>query len=76
MPFMLNHLPASTFGGLAAKGRLTIKGGKIAGPIDVLMENIETTWNGIGIEALNGVLTLSSVSPMATPETSSCLSER
>lgn len=68
MPFMLKHLPESTLGGLAAKGRLTIKNGKVAGPIDVLMENVETTWNGMGIEALNGVLTLSSILPLETPE--------
>ena len=68
MPFMQKYLSPATFGGLAAKGRLTIKDGKVAGPINVLLENIETTWNGIGIEALNGVLTLSSVLPMATPE--------
>lgn len=67
MPFMLKHLPATTMGGLAAKGRLTIKDGKITGPIDVLMENVETAWNGMKIEALNGVLTLSSIYPLETP---------
>ena len=68
MPFMLKHLPPTTFGGLAAKGRLTVKNGVVTGPIDVLIENVATTWNGINIEAMNGVLTLSSVYPIGTPE--------
>ena len=68
LPFMQKYLPENTFGGLAAKGRLTIKNGNVSGPIDILMENIETTWNNINIEALNGVLTLSSVYPMESPE--------
>ncbi len=67
MPFMLNHLPPSTIGGLAAKGRLTVKDGKVTGPIEVLMENISTVWNDISMEALNGVLTLSSIYPLETP---------
>ena len=67
LPFMKPYLPADTRGGLAARGRLSVKDGKVAGPIEILLENMETAWNGIGIEGMNGVLTFSSLYPMETP---------
>ena len=67
-PFMLNYLPNTTTGGIAAKGRLNVKNGQVTGPMNVLLENVSTTWKGIGVNSLNGVVTLSSVLPLGTPE--------
>lgn len=66
-PFMRQYLPPSISGGFAAKGRVTVKDGKVAGPVDVLIENVAAKTKVADIEALNGVVTLSSIYPLETP---------
>jgi len=68
LPFMQKYLPDTTTGSVAAKGRIATQQGAIVGPLNVFMENVNTKWNDFSIEALNGVVTLSSLSPLATPE--------
>lgn len=68
LPFMQKYLPDATTGAVAAKGRLATSKGAVIGPLNVLLENINTTWNNFPVESLNGVVTLTSLSPLATPE--------
>ncbi|MBR4126391.1 MAG: YdbH domain-containing protein [Alphaproteobacteria bacterium] len=67
-PFMLNYVPDTTTGTVAAKGRIAIKNKIIAGPLNILLENIQTDWNNIRFDGVTGVITLTSLSPLATPE--------
>ncbi|MBR1778206.1 MAG: YdbH domain-containing protein [Alphaproteobacteria bacterium] len=67
LPFMLDYLPDSTIGAIAAKGRIAFKDGIMSGPLNVLLENIETTWHNIKADALNGVITFTSLLPLETP---------
>ena len=68
LPFLSQYFPDTTYGSVAAKGRIAFNNNTISGPINLLLENIETSWNGIKFEAINGVLTLASLSPLGTPE--------
>lgn len=68
LPFMSEYLPDTTTGAVAAKGRIAVKDGIVSGPLNLLLENVNTTWNGINASAMNGVITLSSISPLGTPE--------
>ena len=68
LPFLTKYIPDTTTGAIAAKGRFAAKDGKIVGPMNVLLENVDTSWNGIKMEALNGVITLSSLLPLETPD--------
>ncbi len=68
LPFMLEYLPDTTTGGFAMKGRIASKDGAVVGPLNILFENVETTLNNAKAEAVNGVVTLTSLIPLATPE--------
>lgn len=68
LPFMANYLPDSTKGAFALRGRVTIRDGKVLGPVNLLLENMSTEVDDIKVSGINGVLTLSSIYPLATPE--------
>ena len=68
LPFMAGKLSKKTTGAFAAKGRVTVERGKMSGPVTVLLENIGTQWNGMDLNGVNGVVTLSSLLPLETPE--------
>lgn len=67
LPFMSAYLPPSTSGVVGMKGRVSVKDGRIDGPVNLLLENVKTEWKGMQLTALNGVLTLSSIYPLETP---------
>lgn len=67
LPFLARHLNEETFGSFAAKGRFAIKDGRILGPMNVLLENVNTSWQKNRFSNLNGVLTFSSMQPLETP---------
>lgn len=68
LPFMADTLSKKTTGAFAVKGRVAIEQGKMTGPVTVLLENVATQWNGVELSGLNGVVTLSSLLPLETPE--------
>lgn len=68
MPFMAKYLPDTTSGAFAVKGRVLVKDNTVVGPLDIVLENIHTSWKDIDLESVNGVLRLTSLSPLGTPE--------
>ena len=67
MPFMLKHLPDETIGSFAVKGRIAAKGDYIQGPLNILIEKADTAWKNVRFSNINGILVLSSLSPLGTP---------
>lgn len=68
MPFMADKLSKSTSGAFAVKGRVSIARGKMTGPVTLLLDNIATQWQGMDLKGINGVVTLTSLLPLETPE--------
>lgn len=68
MPFMADKLAKSTSGSFAVKGRVSIARGKMTGPVTLLLDNVSTQWQGMDLKGVNGVVTLSSLLPLETPE--------
>lgn len=53
-------------GGLALKGRLNIRDGKVGGPLNLLIRDVSAQWGDIEIANANGVLGLNSLKPFET----------
>lgn len=68
MPFMADKLSKSTSGAFAVKGRVSIARGQMTGPVTLLLDNIATQWQGMDLKGINGVVTLTSLLPLETPE--------
>lgn len=68
MPFMADKLSKSTSGAFAVKGRVSIARGKMTGPVTLLLDNIATQWQGMDLKGISGVVTLTSLLPLETPE--------
>ena len=68
LPFMADKVSKSTSGAFAVKGRVSIAQGKMTGPVTLLLDNISTQWQGMDLRGVNGVVTLTSLLPLETPE--------
>lgn len=68
LPFMTSVLSPKTTGAFAMKGRIVAEQGKIMGPVSLLLDNVSTQWQGMDIQGASGVLTLTSLLPLETPE--------
>lgn len=53
-------------GGLALKGRLNIRDGKIGGPLSLLIRDVSARWGEIDVANANGVLEINSLKPFET----------
>lgn len=65
-PAMTQYFSEDTSGTIAAKGRMSIKDGKVLGPIDLMLDNVSTKWGSINAENISGVLVFSSLFPIET----------
>lgn len=65
-PSLTAYLSPNTSGTIAAKGRMSIRDGRVSGPLNLLLENLSTTWGDIRADGISGVLTLSSLYPFET----------
>lgn len=66
LPSVASKFKKEPTGGLAIKGRLNIKDGKVEGPLNLLIRDVSASWGEIDIAAANGVLVINSVAPFET----------
>lgn len=67
-PFLKDILSPKTSGGFTAKGRLKIEGDKVFGPMRVLLDNISTEWKGVKFSGVSGLMNLTGIKPLETPD--------
>ena len=67
-PFLKDVLSPKTSGGFTAKGRLKIEGDKVFGPMRVLLDNISTEWKGVKFSGVSGLMNLTGIKPLETPD--------
>lgn len=67
-PLLTKVLSPDTKGIFAAKGRIVIGNDKIEGPLEVMIKNASTQISKVNITGINGVLTLTSLSPFGTAD--------
>lgn len=67
-PYLTNLLSPDTKGTFAAKGRLVMENGKIEGPLEVMVKNVNTQISKVKIEGVSGVLTLTSLLPFGSAD--------
>lgn len=67
-PFLNGILSPKTSGGITAKGRLSIANGKATGPLRLLLDNVSTEWKGVKFSGISGLMTLSGIKPLETPD--------
>lgn len=67
-PYLTNVLSPDTKGTFAVKGRIVVENGKIEGPLDVMVKNASTKISKVNVSGINGVLSLTSLSPFGTAD--------
>lgn len=66
LPSLASKFKKEPTGGLAIKGRLHIKDGKVEGPLNLLVRDVSATWGEIDFADANGVLVINSLVPFET----------